>query len=282
MQKARTSDWTTAALASWAALLFGMAGILGAASSGDEVLAKLGLGSAAAKEGVLDSLTSGTVYNDAAMKAFKALPAPARAAVVSAGLNWIRAYVTTEEFRSAYAKFREGEKPQPPAQRPPADDEMKKMKAEMEKNIAEMRKSMTAMDAQTKKDMEAAIQAMRDQMERMEKDAGQRDLMRQATEMSTAEDKKHYEEELGKWEQRYPANPRVLIKKRINDFLAASSGVDFTAKLLTRGDKMVFANAAYEQKPAEWKLCFRAGKEATETARAFAVTWLTELEKTGI
>jgi hypothetical protein len=42
---------------------------------------------------------------------------------------------------------------------------------------------------------------------------------------------------------------------------------------------MRFANEDYEGKPAEWKICFRAGKEATEAARAFARSWLTELEK---
>lgn len=120
---------------------------------------------------------------------------------------------------------------------------------------------------------------MRDQMEQMEKDTGQRDLMHQMREMTIAEDKKRNEGELTDWERRYPADPRVLIKKRINDFLAASSGIDFTAKLLPRGDKMVFVNGEYEQKPAEWKLCFRAGKEATEAARSIAKGWLAELAR---
>jgi hypothetical protein len=42
---------------------------------------------------------------------------------------------------------------------------------------------------------------------------------------------------------------------------------------------MVFADEKLEAKPAEWKLCFRAGKEATGAARAFAEGWLAELEK---
>ena len=138
---------------------------------------------------------------------------------------------------------------------------------------------MAALDAETRKTMEAGIQQMRAQMEAMEKDPQQKELMRQMTEMARAEDKKRYEEQLKAWEEKFPAEPRVLIKKRINDFLAASADVDFSAKLLPRGDKMVFANEEYEQKPPEWKVCFRAGKEATEAARAFAKAWLAELEK---
>jgi len=262
-----------------AIILWAMTAGLEPAQGGSEVLAKLGLTSTTAKEDVLDSLTSGNVYDDSAFRAFKLLPAPARAGIVRAGLEWIRAYAGSAEFKAAYAEFRKGEKPALPAPRPSADDEMKKMKAEMEKNIAEMRKNMAAMDAQTKKDMEEAIQAMRGQMERMEKDPQQKELMRQSTAMSAEEDKKRHEQALAEWELRYPADPRALIKKRINEFLAASSGVDYAAKLAPRGDKMIFVKEEYEHKSSDWKTCFRAGKEATEAARAFAKDWLAELEK---
>ncbi len=264
-----------------ALILFAGAPRLPAAPGGNDVLAKLGLTPAAAGDGILDALASGTPYNEAAMKAFNALPAAARAAVVTAGLSWIKAYAGSNEFADAYRRFREKEKPQPPAPRPSADDEIKRMKADTEKSIAEMRKNMAAMDAETKKTMEGVIKEMRAQLERMEKDPGQRDLMRQMTEMSAVEDRKRHENELKEWELRYPADSRVLIKKRINDFLVMSAGVDFTAKLVPRGELAVFADEGYEEKPSDWKLCFRAGKEATTAARAFAKDWLSELARNG-
>ena len=248
-----------------------------AAQNGSDILAKLGLEPASAKESIMASLASGSVYNDAAIEAFKSLPASARATIVQAGLGWIKAYVETAEFKAAYREFRDGKKPETPAARPSADETLKKQKADFEKQIAETRKSMDALDAATKKTMEASIQQMRAQMESMEKDPQQKELMRQMTEMARAEDKKRYEEQLKAWEEKFPAEPRALIKKRINDFLTASANVDFSAKLLPRGDKMIFANLEYEQKPSEWKVCFRAGREATEAARAFAKSWLAEL-----
>jgi hypothetical protein len=199
--------------------------------------------------------------------------------VVSAGLGWIKSYAAGAEFKAAYEKLREQEMPQAPETRLSADDEMKKMKDEMEKSIAEMKKNMAGMDAETRKAMEGAVQEMRAQLERMEKDPGQRDLMRQMSEMSSAEDRKSHEEALGEWQRLYPADPRELIQRRIREFLAVSAGVDFAAGLMPRGDKMVFVREDYELKPPEWKLCFRAGKEATAAARAFAATWLAELEK---
>jgi hypothetical protein len=257
----------------------GMAGVLQADQGGTEVLTKLNLAPAAAKADVLESLTGGTVYNEAAFKVFKSLPGLARETVVRAGLAWIKSYVSTVEFKTAYLERREQEMPETPAPRPSAEDQIAKMKADMEKSISETRKNMAALDAETRKIMEASIRQMRAQMEQMEKDEGQRMLMRQMAEMAVAEDKKGHEEKLKEWERNYPADPRLLIQRRIREFLAASAGVDFAAKLSPRGDKMVFANDDYEQKPAEWKLCFRAGKEATGVARAFAETWLAELNK---
>ena len=53
----------------------------------------------------------------------------------------------------------------------------------------------------------------------------------------------------------------------------------FKAKLVgAQGSPRRFAREDYEAKPAEWKMCFRAGKEATEAARAFAREWIKSLE----
>ena len=37
-------------------------------------------------------------------------------------------------------------------------------------------------------------------------------------------------------------------------------------------------NQTYEYKNTEWKQGFRAGKDVTETSRAFAQKWLSELQ----
>ena len=152
------------------------------------------------------------------------------------------------------------------------------MRADMEKGIAEMKQNMAAMDAETRKAMEGVIREMRAQMEKMES-GPQKEMLRQAAEASAAESKKRHEEELGEWQRRLPADPRVLIQRRIQEFLALSAGVDFAARLAPRGEHQVFVREDYEKMPPEWKLCFRAGKEATAAARAFAAAWLAELER---
>ena len=91
------------------ALALGLAAASWAIQSGSDVLAKLGLTPASAKEGSLETLMSGSAYNEAAFKAFKALPPSGRAVVVKSGLAWIKAYAESAEFKSAYAKAREAE-----------------------------------------------------------------------------------------------------------------------------------------------------------------------------
>lgn len=76
-------------------------------------------------------------------------------------------------------------------------------------------------------------------------------------------------------EDKYPKDAQELVKKRLTRFLAVSETVDFDAQL-TPGRS--FANPEYEKKSAEWKQCYRAGKEVVEAARIEAQKWLNELE----
>lgn len=74
-------------------------------------------------------------------------------------------------------------------------------------------------------------------------------------------------------EKKYPSDPAELVKKRLTDFLVISATVDFDAEV--NGGR--FVNPEYEKKSAEWKMCYRAGKEVVEAARVEAQKWLDEL-----
>ena len=261
------------------ALVAVLAAGMGASQGGSDVLAKLGLTPASAQEGMLDALASGNAYSAAAIKAFKALSPSARAEIVRAGLAWVKARVESADFKMAYAKMREDEKPASPEVRQSADDQLKQQKADMEKSIAETEKAMANMDAETRKSLTEAIKQMRKQMDEMEKNPEMMGMMRQGVEMQKAEDQKQFQERTKAWEENFPADPKGLIAKRIREFLKMSEDIDFAAKLVPSGDRMKFADERYEGKPSEWKMLFRAGKEATEAARAFATSWLAEIER---
>ncbi len=78
------------------------------------------------------------------------------------------------------------------------------------------------------------------------------------------------------WEKKYPADPAVIVKKRLQEYLQLVATVDFTAKL-TEPDKYKvkkFVNPVYEKKSLKWKAIYRAGKEVNDVVTAFIKDWL--------
>lgn len=78
----------------------------------------------------------------------------------------------------------------------------------------------------------------------------------------------------GENEKKYPSDAKVLVKNRLEEFLALSATVDFDAEVVNNR----FTKAEYEKKDGLWKMCYRAGKEVVVAAREFAQAWLDELK----
>jgi hypothetical protein len=76
-----------------------------------------------------------------------------------------------------------------------------------------------------------------------------------------------------------PLDPMVLVAERLRKFMDVSAGVDFSAALTGAGRDARFSNPAYEEQSSDWKMCFRAGKEAVDAARAEAADWLKTLPR---
>ncbi|MGA0560760.1 hypothetical protein ACO2Q8_29110 [Larkinella sp. VNQ87] len=79
-------------------------------------------------------------------------------------------------------------------------------------------------------------------------------------------------------EYKAASNVNLVLKNRLNDFIALVGSVDFDAKLMQRGSKMEFVNPEYRNKSSNWKLLYRMGKEPVLAARSFAENWLKALE----
>jgi len=78
------------------------------------------------------------------------------------------------------------------------------------------------------------------------------------------------------WEKKYPVDPAILIKKRLQEYLQLAATVDFNAAL-TAPDKYKikkFTNTIYEKKSNKWKAIFRAGKEVKDVVTTFVKEWL--------
>lgn len=234
-------------------------------------LSRIGASETSAREIVMSAI-QGMFSLSSVAKPFLALPPSARAAVVNELVVWAKAYFNSPAFKQAWATERDNAKPQMDP-RGTIDDEMKAKLAEQTKSVEDVRKMLPILDPKDRPAMEAQIK----QMEAMIKDPAQQALLRQMVVADRADKDKQFQDDLKRWQERYPADYNVLLARRLRDFLAVSADVNFDAALVTTGGVRRFVDPQYEQKPADWKMCYRAGRDATQAARAAATAWLKEL-----
>jgi hypothetical protein len=245
-----------------------------AAVAAQNALASLGVQETSARQDVVHALVQGRVNIYPARQAFKAAAPAARAALVKTAITWARAYTESAGFKEQWAKERAAAAPVAPKPKD-VNTELARMKAEQRKGIEDAKKNLDKMPAELRAQLGATVKQMEAESAKRDADPQFAAMMRQSIEGQNAADQQHHQEAVAKHAQRYPADPNALIAQRLRQFLQASQDVDFGAALVAGpGGRQRFANAAYESKPAEWKLCFRAGKDAVAAARDAAQAWL--------
>jgi hypothetical protein len=238
----------------------------------NDVLQTMKVKPADASQDLMYSLINGSVSVWRVRETFRKASPEMRASLVEQTLIWTKAYVSSPQFAKDYAAFRENEKPQPPERTMTVDQELAEQKKQRDAELAEAKKNIASMPAEYRKMAEEGYKASVEAMKQMDTPEF-RKMEREGLVMQRKAEDDDYADRLAQWKENYPENPRQLVKIRLQEFLAETANVDYAAKL--NGRK--FANAAYESKSSEWKLAYRAGREATEKARAFAQGWLKEL-----
>jgi len=263
------------------ALVYGLAVIVAAGSviGANDVLQQLSVSKGDASKEVISSLANGNVNVYRVRNAFKAATPAARAAMTEQVLVWTKAYVSSPQFAKDYAAYRNDAKPQPDDQEGQlsVDQELEQRRAQRKADLEQAKKNIAEMPVEYRAAAEEGYKAAAEAMKQFDTPEF-RKMEREGVIAERQGDAEDYQQRLAQWEEAYPADPRELVKARLTDFLEATADVDYDAQLVNRHSKMRFANAAYEQKPANWKLAYRAGRDATEKARAFAKGWLGELE----
>lgn len=238
---------------------------------------ELGLNEFQTRQDLVTALVSGSVPFYNVSKTMKALAPEARAAMVRGVLAWAKDFSETPEFAAAYQTMRSNSMPAAPEPRGTVEEEIERQKAEMLQQIEEMKTMKAALPADQQPAMDETIQSMLASVEQMYGDPEMRQFQVQSIEFQRAEEQRQYEAALENWRQTFPEDPRVIIARRLQAFMQVSAEVNFDAPLKQDGRLMRFADAQYEQKSPEWKLCYRAGRETVAAAREFATAWLAAL-----
>ena len=245
------------------------------------VTTQLGITQGRAREAIFDSFVSGAVSIAGKADAFTAASPQARVAIVNAAVTLARAFAESAEFPKRYADHREANGPDPLPPATTADEVLAKQRANFEAQVEGMRKQFGDVTPEQRATLEQGFDTMRARFTEMEKGEARVDLDAAFKAQRIAQ-VGAYERAVKELDAVYPADPRALIANRLRKFLDLSKDIDFTAQLVDRDKRMRFADAALEARPAEWKLLFRAGKPATDAARAFAQKWLADLDAKGV
>lgn len=194
--------------------------------------------------------------------------------------EYVKNFTKSEDFKNRYLKYREDHKPQPPEKPQSVDSLKKQQKDNLTKTIEELEKQKKNATGDMKKYFEESIKTCKDMLAEVDNpdnpmyNKSMQDMMNQQYEESI----KNYKQSLKQWETDYPLDSKWLVKKWLNEFLDKSEDVDFNAQIMERNKTKIFARQDYENKNETWKVCFRAGKEATVAARDFAKSWIAELK----
>jgi flagellar biosynthesis GTPase FlhF len=248
---------------------------LGVAQSG---LIGFGVKDSEVKARLVDAVWYGNLPVYPSAKLYYAGSTAARVAFVKAFLNTARMYSESAAFKEEYAKRRAEARPHAPAAKGSADRQLSDAQAAQRKQLEDLKAQVSKMSPEMQQQMQPTIKMLEEQLKQQASDPSQQALMKQMYEAQAKGEQEDYQKSLAKWSADYPEQPGVLIAKRLKNFLALTSDMDFSAKLESAGaGRMRFANPAYEAKSAEWKLCYRAGREPVAAARAVAEDWLHQL-----
>jgi hypothetical protein len=247
----------------------------------DDVWKQLGLTQRDAHVNINFSYTNGQLQYFGAKNA-KNIALGERVAIVNQLVAYAKKYYAGDEFKNFYRDFRTKMKPAAPPALPVLSREKAKAdeKQRLEKQLKSAEEGLNSTNPKVKNGAPTLIENIKKQISslddpdnpaikrRMDQDA------RMLNDIST-----QYASEVQKFEEKYPADPQVLLRKRLQEMLDVTADVDYNAELKDGyGGKKIFADPAYEKKPAEWKLAFRAGKTATNAVRGAAQQWLKELK----
>lgn len=246
----------------------------------DDFWKALGISEQSGTNNIKNSFLNGYLYYYGARNA-KNIALNDRKAVAVDLLNYTKQYISGPVFKKQYEGLRKSSEPQKPTSKKVRTiEEIQKEEIEKtEKSIKDLEKSMKEVSPDIAKSLQPLLDAQKQNLKDYKNPKNEMFVIMQQSEKFQEEDRqRRYEENLASWKKNFPENVNGFIADKLKKMLDATKGIDYNAQLVEKYNKKKFVNPAYEAKSAEWKQGFRAGKDVTETARAFAQQWLSELK----
>lgn len=243
----------------------------------EDFLKQLGISKLNANEKISNSLLGGYLDQYGVSNA-KNIAVGNRAAVIKDLVAYTKAYVNSPAFVKAYQELKASRKPQQNKIQSP-EEFRKQIIEQYKKSIEQTEATLKKMDGAMKKSLEDAATSTKKELKAMEDGTSETYISYKENYEQMAE----YSEsantaQLAKWEAEFPDNHLLFIKSRLEQFIKETEGIDYTAALFEKGAVKYFVNKEYEHKGDRWKMAYRAGKDAVETARMMVQQWIEEIK----
>jgi hypothetical protein len=187
-------------------------------------------------------------------------------------------YASSGTFVKEYSSLKENNRPQ--QQKIQTPEEMRQSMIEQyRKNIAETETSFKKSDLSVKPVFEKVLTSAKEQLKEAE-NPNNKVISNYAKNYDALakQSQQVYEQQLKNCELKYPANHLLFVKTRLQQFMDETGDIDYAAELTIKKGFKVFVNPVYEAKGKRWKMAYRAGKDAMETARALVQHWIKEIK----
>lgn len=234
-----------------------------------------------AKQTIFSDISSPSFYFPG-IKELKSIAINDRASQVEVIGNYVKEFTKSEDFKKRYNQYRESKKPTPP-EKPKTVEELKnENKQNLKSSLEEMKKAKASAPSDQKSFYNESIKYMEEQLKTIDDPENTMYSPEMDTYMQQGYQQQldQHNKEVAEWEENYPVNnSNGMVKNCLKEFLDKTKDVDFSAKTaINENGRTLFVKQDYERKDYLWKLCFRAGKETTESARKYAQSWMSELK----
>ena len=242
-----------------------------------DFLKQLGITRQEANERISGSFLAGGL-NYYGIRNLKNIVTSDRAAIVKDLGSYAKQYASSPEYIKQYMALKESNKPEQYKLETPEEMRANMIKLAKEA-VQQTEESLRKAPAEMKSIFEKTLEAAKQNLKQAE-DPNNKAMKAYSQNFAAAEKqmKESHENLLKQWEAKYPTNHLLYIKLRLQEFLQATNDVDFTAQLTEKNGIKYFVKPDYESKGNHWKMGFRAGKAAVETARALAQEWMNEIK----
>ncbi|HWI93904.1 MAG TPA: hypothetical protein VNT20_21645 [Flavisolibacter sp.] len=244
---------------------------------GDDFLKQLGITQQNADQKISNSILGGYIDSYGTKNA-KNIALGNRKAVTLDLLAYIKKYVSSAAFVKEYSEMRERYKPVEETLQTPEQMRADNI-AVYKKSVAQTEENLKKADPSVKQIFEKALEDAKKALKDAE-DPNNKYYVNYTKNYPQFERnfKESHDRSIADWNAKYPKDQLQFVKKRLQEFLNTTNGIDFSAELTEKNGKKVFVNPDYERKDGRWKMAFRAGRGVVEPARDFVQKWIDEIK----